>query len=188
MKKFFAVLTASFMATGLAQAGELDLYLSNKSIQAGYSMDTGKIGYGGGNLIFGGFYNNDNDLQGNLGLVVTGTPTSDMPLTYGLGVMGYLTSIDEPSNNVQAVTLGGLIKYHIPNRTPMAIGGKLFYAPEITTFGDGENFVDGSIDFEVEVLPSATAYVGYRAVRTDLKDYGNYDIEDRFHVGVRLIF
>jgi hypothetical protein len=188
MKKFFATLVMAVTATGAANAGELDLYLSSQSIQAGYSMDTGKIGYGGGNLVFGGFYNTDSDLQGNLGLIVTGTPTSDLPLTYGLGVMGYLTNIDEPSSNVQALTLGGLIKYHIPNRTPMAIGGKLFVAPEVTTFGDGQNFLDGSVDFEVEVLPSATAYVGYRAVRTDLKNYGNYDIEDRFHVGVRLIF
>lgn len=102
--------------------------------------------------------------------------------------MGYLTSIDEPDSNVQAVTLGGLVKYHIPNRTPMAIGGRLFAAPAITTFGDGENFIDASVDFEVEVLPSATAYVGYRAVSTKLENYGTYDIEDRFHVGVRLMF
>ena len=188
MKKFLAVLVMSIATTGLSHAGMFDFYLSSKSLQATYSMDTGAIGYGGGNLEFGGFFNDDNDYQGNLGLIVTGTPTSDLPLTYGLGVMGYLTSIDQPDSNVQAVTLGGLVKYHIPNRTPMAIGGRLFAAPAITTFGDGENFVDASVDFEVEVLPSATAYVGYRAVSTKLENYGTYDIEERFHVGVRLMF
>lgn len=186
-KSVFSLLLALF-AAGAAQAGELDIYLSTQSIQAGYAMDTGKIGYGGGQLKFGGFYDTDKDIMGNVGLMVLGTPTSNQPFTFGLGVMGYAAFIDEPDTKVQAVTLGGLFKYHIPAKMPMAIGGQLYVAPEVTTFGDGKNFIDGWVDYEITFLPSATGYFGYRQTRTDLKDYGNYDVEDRFHIGVRLMF
>jgi len=188
MKKLIAGLGLVFIAAGSAAAGELDVYLSSQSVQAGYSMDTGKIGYGGGNLIFGGYYDTDNDWQANAGLMVLGTPTANQPFTYGLGVMGYFSFIDDPDDKVQALTLGGLFKYHIPAKTPMAVSAQLFYAPEITTFGDGESFGDFQANYEISFLPSATAYVGYRKTRTDLKNYGYYDIEDRFHVGVRLMF
>jgi hypothetical protein len=188
MKKLIAGLGLAFIVAGTASAGELDVYLSSQSVQAGYSMDTGKIGYGGGNLIFGGYYDTDHDWQANAGLMVLGTPTADQPFTYGLGVMGYFSFIDDPDDQVQALTLGGLVKYHIPAKTPMAVSAQLFYAPEITTFGDGNNFGDFQANYEISFLPSATAYVGYRKTRTDLKNYGYYDIEDRFHVGVRLMF
>lgn len=176
-----------FVATS-AQAGDLEAYLSAKSINAQYAMDVGEMGYGGGQFIFGGYYNTESDLQGNIGLMVTGTPTSGKPFSYGLGLMGYLTKVDEPSSNVQAATLGGLFKYHIPSSTPMAVGARLFYAPEVVTFGDGENFMDFWLDYEVEVIPAAAAFVGYRKTRTKIKDFGNYDLEDRFHVGIRMTF
>jgi hypothetical protein len=188
MKKLIAGLSMAIFALGSAEAGELDIYLSSQSVQAGYSMDTGKIGYGGGNLIFGGYYDTDHDWQANAGLMVLGTPTANQPFTYGLGVMGYFSFIDEPNDDVQAITLGGLIKYHIPAKMPMAVSAQLFFAPEITTFGDGKNFGDFQANYEVSFLPSATGYVGYRLTRTDLNNYGNYDIEDSFHVGVRLMF
>jgi hypothetical protein len=188
MKKLIAGLGLAIMAAGSAGAEELDVYLSSQSLQASYAMDTGKIGYGGGNLIFGGYYNTDKDLQANAGLMVLGTPTANQPFTYGLGVMGYFSFIDDPDKKAQALSLGGLFKYHIPAKMPMAVGAKLFYAPEITTFGDGESFADFQADYEISFLPSATGYVGYRKTRVDLKNYGNYDIEDRFHVGVRLMF
>jgi len=188
MKKLFTGFCLAILGTGAANAGELDFYLSGESLQAGYAIDTGAIGYGGGNIIFGGYYNTDKDYQGNVGLMVVGTPTSNQPFTYGLGVMGYFSFLDTPDAKVQAVTIGGLFKYHIPAKMPMAIGAKLFYAPEVTAFGDGQDFLDVSADYEFTILPSATLYVGYRLMRSDLKDYGNYDIEDQFHIGARLMF
>lgn len=188
MKKIMVAGLVGLLSSVSAQAGDLEAYLSAKSINAQYTMDVGDMGYGGGRFMFGGFYNNDHDLQGNIGLMVTGTPTSGKPFTYGLGLMGYLASIDQPSKNVQAVTLGGLFKYHIPSSTPMAVSTRLFYAPEITTFGDGENYMDFWADYEIEVLPAAAAFAGYRKTRTKIKSWGNYDLEDRFHIGIRMTF
>jgi len=48
--------------------------------------------------------------------------------------------------------------------------------------------MDFWLDYEVEVLPAAAAFVGYRKTSTDLENRGTYDLEDRFHVGIRLTF
>ena len=176
------------LAATLAQAGELDFYLSNKSLQARYLTDTAAIGYGGGWLGIGGFHNDRGDNQLDIGLSVQGTPTSDQPFSFGLGIRGYFAFLDTPSENVQALALGGLARFHIPAKMPMAVAGQIHYAPDITTFGKGDSLLDWGLDYEIEVMPSATAYLGYRKETIGLSGLPDHDLEDRFHVGVRLVF
>ncbi|RMG53689.1 MAG: hypothetical protein D6717_10885 [Gammaproteobacteria bacterium] len=176
------------LAAGLAQAGELDFYLSNKSLQANYRTDTAAIGYGGGWLSFGGFHNDNGDNQLDIGLSVEGAPSSDQPFSFGLGIRGYFAFLDTPNENVQALALGGVGRFHIPAKMPMALAGRLYYAPDITSFGKADSLLDWGVDYEIEVMPSATGYVGYRKETIGLSGLPDHDLEDRFHVGVRLVF
>ena len=173
----------------LAQATGFDLYLSDESVQANLNFDSSSIGYGGADLSVGGFYNDDDDAMLTLGVMVRGAPAGARPFSFGVGARGYFIFVDDPDSDVQALAIGGEAKYHIPANMPMAIGVQAHYAPGITTFSDGDDVLDLGIDFEIEITPGTSAFFGYREVEIDLDDRSNdYELEDNFHIGIRLTF
>jgi len=64
----------------------------------------------------------------------------------------------------------------------------LSYAPDITTFDDGDQLVDFRVSAEAEVSSFATAFIGYRFVEVELSQGPDRDLDDQVHVGVRLGF
>lgn len=183
---YFAALTAALVA-GSAQAADLELALSGDTASIEVLTDSESIGVGGADLSFGGFFNNDDDYMAEVGLLVEGRPAGDQPLSFGLGGKVLLGSIDTPDAGFSAIALGGKVRYHIPSNTPMAFGADLFYAPDITTFSDAEGVTDMRVRFEVDVLPAATAFLGYRKLSADLGS-SDYDLDDNVHIGIRFQF
>lgn len=180
--------TALLVASSAAMANGLEFQLGNKTAQLRFLTDSGLVGYSGAQLSFSGFANNDSDFMGSAGLLVQGIPAGRSPLTFGLGAKAYAASIDTPNKDVQALAIGGLVKYTIPNRMPMAVVFNGYYAPDITTFSDGKSFTDLNLNYQVEVTPGATAFAGYRLLQTDLKNHGDYSLDDSVHIGIRLGF
>ncbi|AOV17970.1 hypothetical protein BJI67_13690 [Acidihalobacter aeolianus] len=175
-------------ASSAAMANGLDFQLGNNTAQLKFYTGTGPLGYTGGELGFGGFVDSRHDVLGNVSLKVEGLAAGETPLSFGLGVSAYAGSVDKPNVDVGAIALGGLVKYTIPYRMPMAVVLEGYYAPNITTFGQGKSFSDVSLDYQIEVTPGAKAYVGYRVLQTDLKNYGEYKFDNALHVGIRLRF
>ncbi len=187
--KVTALSAAALLALGSAShAADLEITLGSQAAAVHVLADSDVIGVGGADLDFGVLFNDDSDVMGSLGLLVRGTPAGNPPWSFGLGGRLYYASIDSPDRSVGALALGGSAMYHIPGHTPMAFGGDLFYAPAITTFSDGDSFLHWGVRFEADVLPAATAFLGYRKVTADLDRHGDYDIDDSFHVGVRFQF
>ncbi|APZ41756.1 hypothetical protein [Acidihalobacter ferrooxydans] len=180
--------TVLLAASSAAMANGLDFQLSNKTAQLTFLTDSGLLGYSGAQLSFGGFTNSNNDYMGEVGLLVQGIPAGRSPLTFGLGVNAYAAHIHQWQDNVQALAISGLAKYTIPNRMPMAVVLDAHYAPEITTFSSGKSFTDVGLNYQIEVTPGATAYAGYRLLQTNVKNHGEYNLDDGFHVGIRLAF
>jgi len=176
------------LGTAAANAADLEITLGDQAAAIHVLADSDVIGVGGADLDFGLLFNDDSDVMGSIGMLAHGTPAGDQPWTFGLGGRLYYASIDTPDRSVGALALGGSAMYHIPGHTPMAFGGDLFFAPSITTFADGDSFLHWGVRFEADVLPSATAFIGYRKVTADLDQHGDYDIDDSFHLGVRFSF
>ncbi|MEJ2060562.1 MAG: YfaZ family outer membrane protein [Gammaproteobacteria bacterium] len=171
-----------------AQAAGVDLSLGSKTAQFNFNTDSSSLGYGGADISFGAFYNTDKDLVGSVGAMVSGAPAGTRPFSFGVGAKIYVASLDKPNKDVQAISIGGQVAYHIPGNIPMAVVVRGFYAPEVTTFGDGKDYLDLFPHFSVEFLPGTSAFVGYRYMRTHIKHADDYKMADEAVVGVKLTF
>jgi hypothetical protein len=176
-------------SVGTASANDFEAALSSDTAQFTFRSDSSLIGWGGSDLAMGLFYNDDSDfvLQGSL--IQMRQASQEEPLTFGVGVKGYLGSVDDTDEDILSFAVGGEVRYTIPGTMPMAAYGRIFYAPDITSFGDTEELLDYTIGFQIEVLPQTTAFVGLRHFEVDTEERDSYDLDDNnVHIGVRLTF
>ncbi len=177
-----------FFACGPALANDFEAMLSSETAEFTFRSDSSLIGWGGADLAFSLFYNEESDFIGQASLLQMRQASEENPLTFGVGVKAYLGQLDEPDEDVVAVGIGGEIRYTIPGSMPMAIYLHGHIAPEITSFSGSEEIVDYRLGFQIEALPQTVAFVGIRHFEIELDD-GDYDADDdEVHFGVRLTF
>ncbi len=188
MKWLFAVLLLGCSAG--AQAMGLDIALSKETAQFEFNFDSSAVGFGGAQFDAGLFFNSDDDYMGSFGLKAVGKPAGNIPLSFGVGARAYAAFIDTPDRRVDAIGIGGEIRYHIPANMPMSIGLEAYYAPDITTFSDGKRWTDAKIDYTLEVTPGTAFFVGARLLETRFEQSGEgtYKLDDNAHIGIRLLF
>lgn len=178
------------VSASMAQASGIDVQLSEEAAQFNFRSDSSTLGYGGADINTGFFYNENEDLVLNAGVKATGSPASEQPITFGVGAQAYLMSIDGgvgADASVQAIGIGGEVKFHFPGRMPMAVAGEAYVAPAITTFGDGEGVVDANIRFEIEVMPGSVGYIGARSFQVEPEGGGDdYELDESLHFGFRI--
>lgn len=170
------------------QAADLELAFSEATALVDLHLDSGIMAEGGANLSVGGLFNEDDDVVLTLGLMAQGSPAGQQPFKVGIGGKLYFAEVDEPNTSIQAVALGAKLMYFIPANIPLSFGGEIFFAPGITTFGDGENLIDARLRFEVDVLPSASIFFGYRNLNIDLDNGQEHDVDEFVHFGLRIQF
>lgn len=190
MKMNYWLMMGMFAAFGFqsAIANELDLALSENTASVEFRMDSEIIGTGGAEVAIAGLFNQADDFSGSVGILMRGMAAGDLPYHFGLGGRMYLAHLDRPGEDVPALALGGEAAYIIPGNMPSALVGELYYAPSVTTFNDGEDLMDVRLRFELEVVPSAKAFIGYRNVVVGLKGRPSYDVDDNIQGGIRIQF
>jgi hypothetical protein len=169
-------------------AGDFEAALSKETAQFTFRSDSSVIGWGGADFALGLFYNEESDYIFQASLLQMRQASEENPLTFGVGVKGYLGQLDKPNKDVFAFGIGGQIRYTIAGTMPMAVYLEGFFAPEITSFSDSDEIRDYSFGFQIEALPQTIAFVGVRhlEIETNLGDYEADD--DNVHFGVRLTF
>jgi len=187
-KRALAVATLLAVASVPAYAGGLDISLSDKTANIMYLTDSGSLGYGGADVGFGGFFNENDDVLGMANLLVTSNPGSGNNIQFGIGAKGYAGNLHDTDDNVGALGIGGLVRYVIPSRTPMGIALEGYVAPRITSFAETKHLYEGMIRFELEVMPSTRGYIGYRTLKPDMENAGKVQLDDEIHVGIRITF
>lgn len=186
------VISTAFNA---AQAAGLDLSLGNKTAQFVYMFDSNsQIGIGGADLGAGIFFNEQDDYLLNFSALVMGHAAGrNRALQLGAGAKVYAGQLDNPPipnrDSVASVAVGGKISYIFPASMPMALSAELFYAPNITSFGDNERLTEFLVRLELEVAPTTRFYVGYRDLEARFENTNiDYKLDDHAHVGVRFSF
>lgn len=172
-------------------AQELDINLSNDSALFRYiGHQSGGSTFGGTETDLGFLYTTDDDIVGMFGIQVTGETGSGSPgLQAGVGLKAFGATADEADADVFALTLGGQLQYRPQSLSRVLVGVDGFFSPDIVTFVDAESFSFVSARVGYEILPQATAYLGYRKIRADLENGGGeVTIESGGHVGVMLTF
>ena len=198
LRKALITIAALLPASNVLSAG-LDLKLSSETAEVTFLTQNATFGYGGADIGIGLFINENDDFLVNGSIVVSGSGTGDVrALHFGVGGKAYAgrldfsstvpgaSSQDNPSGG--AIAVGGHLRYVFPSSTPIAILAEGFWAPSVTSFSDFDGLIEYRFALELEVTPSARAYIGYRVLEVELDTGFKYKLDDNAHIGVRFAF
>ncbi len=107
------------------------------------------------------------------------------PLRLGVGLGAYAAFLDDPDASAYALTLIGTAEYDVPNVYPTTVAADLAFAPRIATFDDGERLYEFRLRVNVDLSDVAAGYAGFRVLEVDT-DLGDREVDDGFHLGIRL--
>lgn len=200
-----ALLLGSGALSPAATARAIDFALSDETASFAvilnprpfYTAD-GYVG-GGSELAIGAFISEADDRLAQVSLMARGASPTEQTrynLAAGLKVIGGEIAIDaeraivgdEDSETVGAVALGFQTELLLSpsRRNPLELGFDVFFAPSIASFSDAEEFSEISARLQIEIIPQARAYVGYRRMSFDTNDYDKVRLDRSLHVGLRI--
>jgi hypothetical protein len=169
-----------------AGAQEIDVTLSNSSALFRYIHDVNSD-FGQTETDAGLLYTDSNDVLVMFGIQAKGEAGSGSPgLNAGVGVKGFTANTD--AYDLLALAIGGELHYSLPSINRLGFRAQVFHAPGIVSFVDADDFTYLALSVEYEVLQQATAYVGYRSVKSGLRGQGTVTIDNDTHIGLRINF
>lgn len=175
--------------TSHANARGVDLKLANSIAELTYLTESSTFGYGGADIGLSFMFTEDDDYQFSGQFMVSGNPAgNNRAFQFGVGGKLMMASIDIANEEIGALALGGQFRYVIPAATPVAFVASAYFAPSITSFSGADQYNEYSVAAELEVTPSARAYVGYRKMEYDFESGGSYELDDHLHVGIKFDF
>ena len=184
-----AFLTALFTFSSQAYARGIDLKLADEMAEFTYLTESSTFGYGGADVGLGMLFTEDDDYQVNGQVMITGNPAgNNKAFQYGVGGKLSFASIDAADEEVGALSIAGQFRYVVPSATPVAFLAAMYYAPGITSFSGADQYVEYRFAIELEVTPSARAYIGYRNIEYELENGAEFDLDDGAHIGVKFDF
>lgn len=173
-----------------AMADSIDLNLRNSSAQFQYSTAMGRDALGNTELHVGALYSNASNANNtlvDLGVAVKDELGDNAPgFSVGVGIKGLVGHT--AGTNESAIAIGGMLRYSPPDLSRMGIIGQVYVAPNITTFGDADRYVETGLRVEYQVIPSAAAYIGYRDIKFNLNTGPTVTVDQGVFVGVRMSF
>jgi len=187
-------------------AGSIDLSLSNQTANLQYLFNEDvlypeqtSVKAGGSELSLGLFFNENSENLVYGTLFARGyrqAAGTQYQVSAGMRLLGGNISIEDEEQgrdeeeSIGALALGfqaGLLL--IPGKyNPVDITFEGFYAPSITSFSDAERYGQVSVKLQVEIMPRARAYIGYRRIRFDTNDYADITLDRSAHFGLNLSF
>lgn len=181
-------ITLAVVALGLAQgaaAAELDFDLSNSSARIAYRFDVTDTGL---SADVGLLHHEDDGDVLHIGILLVGDAgQGEEPLTAGLGLRAL--NVDANVVDGTALAIGGFANYVFPDYNRFAIGGEVYIAPSVTSFGDLDSYLELSVRGEYRLTKTAAVYVGVRDVQGDfVAPIGSQTIDDGIFVGISLDF
>ena len=188
------IVTALLIPFSNVSAGAIDFRVGQDMAEVSFLTQTASFGYGGADIGFGALVNEYNDVIANGSILVSGSAAGDVKgLHFGVGAKAFAGTLEGPTSTSLdvdggAIAIGGRIRYIFPGNTTLAVLGEAFYAPEVTSISDFDGLVEYRAALELEVTPSARAYVGYRRLDVTFNRDIDYKVDDEAHVGVRFEF
>ncbi|GMR01578.1 MAG: hypothetical protein BMS9Abin19_0977 [Gammaproteobacteria bacterium] len=191
------IITTLLIPFNNVSAGAIDFRIGQDFAELTFFTQNSSFGYGGADIGIGVLFNEYNDVIANGYILVSGSSSGDVKaLHFGVGAKIYGGDIKGPDTapvDIQggAVAIGGQVRYVFPGSAPFAVLGEIFYAPEVTSISEFDRLLEYRVALELEVTPSARAYVGYRLMEVNFKAFGSnvdYKVDDSANIGVRFEF
>lgn len=166
-------------------AESLDIAVSGDTAQLMFARPLGDAVFNNAELDLGLLYTDNNDLVGLVGIQVRGEAGSGSPgLSASVGLRFYGVSTD--NYDVMAIPLGLGAEYAFPSLSRLKLGGSIYYAPDIITFSDGENFTAFDARVGYEILPQASVFIGYRRIKADSTLGPEINVDKGGYVGLMM--
>lgn len=200
MKKMLAGLCLLFSSFSVSATG-LDFALSNETanltilLNPSYQFNEG----GGSELAVGGFLSEQGDKLVHTTLMARGVRmTGGTQYLMGAGIKALFGDIaipaidaqEETEEQVGAVALGFQFGVLLASsrHNPVELSFDGFLAPSITSFADAERYSEIGARLQVDVIPQARAYIGYRRMQFDTNDFSEVRLDRSVHIGIKLTF
>lgn len=196
-KAFIFILAIAPFST--VSAAAIDFRLGNEIAEVTYLTQDATFGYGGADMGLGFFLNERDDLLVTGTILVSGGRDGQVRgFHFGVGGKIFAGILDFPSpvdnQNGAALAIGAQMRYVFPGKTPFALLIEGFAAPDVTSASDFKGLKEVRLALELEITPSARAYIGYRTLEVELSNgLGNtngdgHELDDKGHIGVRFAF
>ncbi len=183
-------LSLGFGFPAVTSAQSLDINLNDDTVQGVLALPLPWGGFGRSSWDLGVLYHEaerDDNWLFTLGAQVQGAAGADAPgLEFGAGLKLFVADVNQ--KDVAAATLGIGVRYAPPafSRFYGSLSG--YYAPDIVTFNDGEDFFAGDFRFGYEILPEAELYLGYRNIEAGIKNGQDATVAEGWLVGMKILF
>lgn len=200
MRKVLVGISLLFGSIG-ANAGGLDVALSNETANVAFLLNPPyQFSQGGGSeLTIGGFVSEQGDRLGYATLMARGyrhANATSYSLGAGMKAVGgdiaipELAVSPETEEAVGALALGFQFGVLLASSqsNPIELAAEAFHAPSITSFSDAERYTEFNARLQIDVIPQARAYVGYRSIRFDTNDFNDVRLDRSVHIGLKLTF
>lgn len=175
------------LAAGAVHASTLELDVNGDAarIHGSWASETTSLTFDAGALHHQDF---GTHVQAGLHLVDSAMGGTDSPLHAGVG--GRLVAIEDDFVGLdgQALAVGGFFRYVFPEYNRLGVAGSLYFAPDVITFGDLEQYVATEFRVQYHVLRQADVYLGVRNIRGDYAGAGDHSLETGLHLGVHIEF
>jgi hypothetical protein len=181
-------------------AGGVDLALSNETANIAFVLNPHQLYDGGGaELAIGAFMSEQGDKVAHATLMARGFRMSEgtqysvgagMKAVYGDVSIPERLSLTKDEESVGAVALGFQVGMLLVSsrHNPIELAAEGFIAPSITSFSDAERYSELGARLQIEVVPQARAYIGYRAMRFNTNDYKDVRIDRSVHLGIKISY
>jgi hypothetical protein len=166
----------------------VELYLSDDAIEAQYirHLDLGDLGPTEAKAGF--FYNEDRDLIGIGDLLVNvGDDVGVRALEVRVGTRVYGAFLAPEDQDVFSISVGGEAQYFIDRARTTSLMLGLFYAPDISTFGEADNVYDLTLRFMTRLRNGTDIFLGYRSLEFNIQPQDR-KVDDNLHLGFRRSF
>jgi len=183
-----------------AEASGLDFALSNETANLTLLLNPYQFYQGGGSeLGVGAFVSEQGDKLAHATLMARGYRQADgQQYSVGAGMKAIGGDIAIPAiganpeseESVGALALGFQVGMLLASsrHNPIELAFEGFLAPSITSFSDAERYSELGARVQIDVIPQARAYVGYRRMRFDTNDFKDVTLDQSVHIGMKLTF
>ena len=187
------IITAALIPFNNVSAGAIDFRVGSDMAELSFLTQASSFGYGGADIGFGALINEYNDVVASGSILVSGSSAGSVNgLHFGVGAKAYVGTLDGPKGLVDvdgaAIAIGARIRYVFSSATPVAVLGEAYFAPEVTSMAEFDGLLEYRLALELEITPSARAYLGYRNLEVTFNERIDYEVDDSAHIGVRFEF
>jgi len=183
----FAISLISISSSSYARG--FDIKLANEMAEFTYLTESSTFGYGGADIGFGVLFTENDDYQLNAKLMISGNPAgNNKSFQFGVGGKLMFVTLDAANEDVGALAIAGQARYIIPSSTPIAFLAGVAYAPSITAFSGADAYAEYEFAIELEVTPSARAYLGYRKMQYEFENGADFILDEGAHIGIKFDF